>query len=48
MIDVVFTVLIGALPPAIVTALTSWWNRDTARTQLERERLRQQQDDDDR
>jgi len=44
-LEIIGTVSLGALPPALVTAITSWWNRDTARAQLERERLRRQAED---
>jgi hypothetical protein len=43
-LEAVVTVSLGALAPALVQAVTSWWNRDAARAQLEAERLRQHKD----
>jgi hypothetical protein len=45
--EALVTVSLGVLAPAVVQAVTSWWNRDTAQKQLEAERLRQLRDDDD-
>lgn len=46
LLDALITVGLGALAPALITAITSWWNRDAARAQLEAERLRQRDNDD--
>jgi hypothetical protein len=46
-VEALATASLGAIVPAIITAVTSWWNRDTAGRQLEAERLRQQRDDDE-
>ncbi len=47
LLEALATIGLGALAPAIVQAVTSWWNRDAARAQLEAERLRQAKDDDE-
>jgi hypothetical protein len=39
---VIVTALIGTVIPAAITAITSFWNRDAARAQLEAERLRRE------
>lgn len=44
-LHVLVTALVGTIIPGAITAVTSWWNRDTARAQLEAERLRKLRDD---
>jgi hypothetical protein len=47
-VNLLVTAVIGSIIPAVITAVTAWWNRDTARHQHETERLRAQRDQDER